>query len=137
MKQLNICSIQKPLILNHYLNIKNTNIRLHPSDSGFIDLEEDLDNLDILKMPQVILGLDLVSGVVSSRICWKACKHRFFGLGINPEYSLEGLILKLKLQYTGHLMRRINLLEKTLMLGKIEGKRRRGRQRMRWLAFLT
>ena len=52
---------------------------------------------------------------------------------INPEYSLEGLMLMLKLQYFGHLMRRANSLEKTLMLGKIEGKRRRGRQRMRWL----
>ena len=51
---------------------------------------------------------------------------------INPEYSLEGLMLKLKLQYFGHLMRRANLLEKTLMLGKIEGRRRRGQQRMRW-----
>ena len=52
---------------------------------------------------------------------------------INPEYSLEGLILKLKFQYFGHLMRRTNSLEKTLMLGKIEGRRRKGRQRMRWL----
>ena len=52
---------------------------------------------------------------------------------ISPEYSLEGLMLKLKLQYFGHLMRRIDSLEKTLMLGKIEGGRRRGRQRMRWL----
>ena len=52
---------------------------------------------------------------------------------INPEYSLEGLRLKLKLQYFGHVMREANSLEKTLMLGKIEGKRRRGRQRMRWL----
>ena len=51
----------------------------------------------------------------------------------SPEYSLEGLMLKLKLQYFGHLMRRTDLLEKTLMLGKIEGRRRRGRQRMRWL----
>ena len=52
---------------------------------------------------------------------------------INPEYSLKGLILKLKLQYFDHLMRRADSLEKTLMLGKIEGRRRRGRQRMRWL----
>ena len=52
---------------------------------------------------------------------------------INPDYSLEGLILKLKLQYFGHLMRRTDSLEKTLMLGKIEGRRRRGRQRMKWL----
>ena len=52
---------------------------------------------------------------------------------INPEYSLEGLMLKLKLQYSGHLIRRANSLEKTLKLGKIEDRRRRGRQRMRWL----
>ena len=56
---------------------------------------------------------------------------------ISPEYSLEGLMLKLKLQYFGHLMRRIDLLEKTLKLGKIEGRRRRGRQRMRWLDGIT
>ena len=56
---------------------------------------------------------------------------------INPECSLEQLMLKLKLQYFGHLMRRANLLEKTLMLGKIEGRRRRGRQRMRWLDGIT
>ena len=54
-----------------------------------------------------------------------------------PEYSLEGLMLKLKLQYFGHLMQRTNSLEKTLMLGKIEGERRRGRQRMRWLDGIT
>ena len=52
---------------------------------------------------------------------------------INPEYSLEGLMLKLKLQYFGHFMPRANSLEKTLMLRKIEGKKRRGQQRMRWL----
>ena len=56
---------------------------------------------------------------------------------INPEYSLEGLRLKLKLQYFGHLMRRADSVEKTLMLGKIEGGRRRGRQRMRWLDGIT
>ena len=56
---------------------------------------------------------------------------------ISPEYSLEGLMLKLKLQYFGHLMRRTDSLEKTLMLGKIEGRRRRGRQRMRWLEGIT
>ena len=55
----------------------------------------------------------------------------------SPEYSLEGLMLKLKLQYFGHLMRRTDSLEKTLMLGKIEGGRRRGRQRMRWLDGIT
>ena len=56
---------------------------------------------------------------------------------INPEYSLEGLMLKLKLQYFGYLMRRADSLEKTLMLGKIEGNRRRGQQRMRWLDGIT
>ena len=56
---------------------------------------------------------------------------------INPEYPLEGLMLKLKLQHFGHLMRRIDSLEKTLMLGKIEGRRRRGQQRMRWFNGIT
>ena len=56
---------------------------------------------------------------------------------ISPEYSLEGLMLKLKLQYFGHLMQGTDSLEKTLMLGKIEGRRRRGRQRMRWLDGIT
>ena len=56
---------------------------------------------------------------------------------ISPEYSLEGLMLKLKLQHFGHLMQRTDSLEKTLMLGKIEGGRRRGRQKMRWLDGIT
>ena len=56
---------------------------------------------------------------------------------ISPEYSLEGLMLKLKFQYFGHLMRITDSLEKTLMLGKIEGRRRRGCQRMRWLDAIT
>ena len=56
---------------------------------------------------------------------------------INPEYSLEALMLKLKLQYFGHLMQRTDSLEKTLMLGKIGGRRRRGQQRMRWLDGIT
>ena len=56
---------------------------------------------------------------------------------INREYSLEGLMLKLKLQYFDHLMQRTNSLEKTMMLGKVEGQRRRGKQRMRWLDSIT
>ena len=56
---------------------------------------------------------------------------------INPEYSWEGMMLKLKLQYSGHPMRRVNSLEKTLMLGKIKGRRRMGQQRMRWLDGIT
>ena len=72
------------------------------------------------------------------RIPWTARRSKQPVLKeINPEYSLEGLMLKLKLQYFGQLMRRASLLEKTLMLGKIEGERRRGRQRMRWLDGIT
>ena len=56
---------------------------------------------------------------------------------INPEYSLEGLMLKLKLQYFGHLMQRADSLEKTLILGKVEGRRRRGQERMKWLDGIT
>ena len=59
--------------------------------------------------------------------------NQFILKEISPEYSSEGLLLKLKLQYFGHLMRRTDSLEKTLMLGRIEGRRRRGRQRVRWL----
>ena len=72
------------------------------------------------------------------RIFWTARRSNESTLKeINPEYSLEGLMLKLKLQYFGHLMRRADSLEKTLMLEKIEGKRRRERQRMRWLDSIT
>ena len=72
------------------------------------------------------------------RIPWTARKSNQSILNeISPEYSLEGLMLKLKLQYFGHLMRRADLLEKTLMLGKIKGRRRRGRQRMRCLNGIT
>ena len=68
------------------------------------------------------------------RVPWTARKSNQSILKeISPEYSLEGLMLKLKLQYFGHLMQRADSFEKTLMLGKIEGRRRRGRQRMRWL----
>ena len=72
------------------------------------------------------------------RVPWTARRSNHSILKeISPEYSLEGLMLKLKLQYFGHLMRRTDSLEKTLMLGKIEGGRRRGRQRMRWLDGIT
>ena len=68
------------------------------------------------------------------RVPWTAKRSNQSILNeISPEYSLEGLMLKLKLQYFGHLMRRADSLEKTLMLGKIEGRRRREQQRMRWL----
>ena len=72
------------------------------------------------------------------RVPWTARRtNQLILKEISPEYSLEGLMLKLKLQYFGHLMRRTDSLEKTLMPGKIEGARRRGRQRMRWLDGIT
>ena len=72
------------------------------------------------------------------RMPWAARRSNQSNLKeISPEYSLEGLMLKLKLQYLGHLMRRADSLEKILMLGKIEGGRRSGRQRMRWLEGIT
>ena len=72
------------------------------------------------------------------RVPWTARRSNQSILGkISPEYSLEGLMLKLKLQYFDHLMRRTDSLEKSLMLGKIEGGRRRGQQRMRWLDGIT
>ena len=71
------------------------------------------------------------------RIPWTTGSNQSILKEISPEYSLEGLMLKLKLQYFGHLMWRTDSLEKTLMLGKIEGKRRRGRQRMKWLDSIT
>ena len=72
------------------------------------------------------------------RVPWSARRANQSKLKeISPEYSLEGLMLNLKLQYFGHLMRRTDSFEKTLMLGKIESRRRRGRQRMRWLDGIT
>ena len=72
------------------------------------------------------------------RVPWTARRsNQSIPKEISLEYSLEGLMLKLKLQYFGHLMQRTDLLEKTLMLGKLEGRRRRGRQRMRWLDGIT
>ena len=82
-------------------------------------------------MPLNCVGKDL-------RVLWTARRSNQSILKeISPEYSLEGLMLKLKLQYFGHLMRRTNSFEKTLMLGKIEGGRRRERQRMKWLDGIT
>ena len=71
------------------------------------------------------------------RVPWTARRSNQSILKISPECSLEGLLLKLKLQYFGHLMGRTDSLEKTLMLGKVEGRRRRGRQKMRWLEGIT
>ena len=72
------------------------------------------------------------------RVSWTARRsNQSIPKEISPAYSLEGLMVKLKLQNFGHLMRRADSLEKTLMLGKIEGRRKRGRQRMRWLDSIT
>ena len=71
------------------------------------------------------------------RVPWTERSNQSVLKEMSPEYSLEGLMLKLKLQYFGHLMRRTDSLEKTLMLGRIEGRRRRERQRMRWLDGIT
>ena len=84
-------------------------------------------------------GIDAINcGVGEDRVPWTARKSNQSILKeISPRCRLEGLILKLKLQYFGHLMRRVNSLEKTLMLAGIGGRRRRGRQRMRWLDDIT
>ena len=83
-------------------------------------------------------GVSETGTVESSRVLWTARRSNQSTLKeINTEYSLGGLMLKLKLQYFGHLIQRTDSLEKTLMLGKTEGKRRRGWQRMRWLAGIT
>ena len=71
------------------------------------------------------------------RVSWIARSNQSILKEISPEYSLEGLMLKLKLQHFGHLMQRTDSLEKTLMLGNIDGRRRRGQQRMRWLDGIT
>ena len=90
---------------------------------------------------------EMVDGITNSidmglgrlwRVPWTTSRsNQSILMEISPEYSLEGLMLKLKLQYFGHLMRRTDSLEKTLMLEKIEGGRRRGRQKMRWLQGIT
>ena len=88
--------------------------------------------------PQRIDAFELWSWRRLLRIPWPARRSNQSILKtINPEYSLEGLILKLKLQYFGHLMPRADSLDKTLMLGQIKGKRRRGWQRTRWLDGIT
>ena len=87
---------------------------------------------------QRIDAFELWCGRRLLRVPWTARRSNQYILKeINPEYSLEGLMLKLKLQYFGHLMWRTDSLEKTLMLGKIEGRRRRGWQRIRWLDSIT
>ena len=87
---------------------------------------------------QKLDGYELWCWIRLVRVPWTAGRSNQSVLKeISPEYSLEGLMLKLKLQYFGHLMRRTDSLEKTLILGKTEGRRRRGQERMRWLDGIT
>ena len=89
-------------------------------------------------MPKKIDAFELWCWRRLLRVPWTARRSNQFILKeISPEYALEGLMLKLQLQYFGHLMQRAHSFEKTLVLGKIEGGRRRGRQRMRWLGGIT
>ena len=89
----------------------------------------------LLLFPSIFPSIRIFSKKSVLRIRW--LKYCSFSFSINPEYSLEGLVLKLKLQHLGHLIGRTDSLEKILMLGRIEGKRRRGHQRMRWLDGIT
>ena len=97
--------------------------------------------LDTVSSVILFLSSDSASGIIlllPLRVPWTARRSNQSILKeISPGISLEGIMLKLKLQYFGHLMRRVDSLEKTLMLGGIGGKRRRGRQRMRWLDGIT
>ena len=117
-----------------------------------ITLPTKVHLLKAMVFPVVIYGCETIKKAEHQRIdafelwCWKkvlrvpwAARRSAQSIPkeISPEDSLKGLMLKLKLQYSGHLMRRANSLEKTLILGKIEGRRRRGQQRMRWLNGIT
>ena len=121
---------------------------------AMINLDSILKSRDVTLPTKVCLVKTMVFPVImySQKVeafklsCWRRLlgvlwiarrSNQSILMEINPGYSLEGLMLKLKLQYFGHLMQRADSLEKTLMLGKIEGRRRRGRQRMRWLDGIT
>ena len=94
--------------------------------------------IELINLVSKIQNLTLVGTKVYFRVPWTARRSNQSILKeTSPEYSLEGLMLKLKLQYSGHLMWRTDSFEKTLMLGKIDGRRRKGQQRMRWLDGIT
>ena len=95
------------------------------------------ENWTIKKAEHQIIAFELWCWRILLRVPWTARRSNQSILQISPGCSLEGLMLKLKLQYFGHLIRRADSLEKTLMLGKTEGRRRRGRQRMRWQEGIT
>ena len=138
------CSLEEKLMTNLYSILKSRDITF-PTKVHLVKA---------MAFPVVIYGCE--SWTIKKSECWRTdafelwCWRRLPRVPwtawrsnqpilkeISPEYSLEGLMLKLKLQYFGHLMRRIDTLEKTLMLRKIEGGRRRGQHRMRWLDGIT
>ena len=108
-----------------------------PLNEVFVNAPKNLTAALVAKSKWIskILEGRLQSGTIrwERHSLWYSCRLKHILKEISPEYSLEGLMLKLKLQYFGHLMWRVDSFEKTLMLGKIEGGRRRGRQRIRWL----
>ena len=99
-------------------------------------MKRKLDYKDSLTLKNWCFWTVLLAESFESALDWKEIQP-IYPKGISPEYSLEGLMLKLKLQYFGHLMRRTDFLKKTLMLGMIEGMGRRGRKRMRWSDGIT
>ena len=117
----------------------HTNKGLSNQNFGFSSSHKCIESWTIKKAEhQTIDTFELWCWRRLLRVPWTARRSNQSILKeISPEYSLEGLMLKLKLQYFGHLMQRTDSLEKTLMLGKLEGRRRRGRQRMRWLDGIT
>ena len=110
---------------------RGESLKIH--QSGDPEAEKDPDRREQQKKQQQVEKEATVKKELL-RVTWTVRSSNLSILKeIDPEYSLEGLMLKLKLQYFDHLMRRVNSFEKTLMMGKIEGRRRRGQQRMRWL----
>ena len=101
-----------------------------------MDMKRQLDYKDSLTLKNWCFWTVVLAESFESALDWKEIQP-IYPKGISPEYSLEGLMLKLKLQCFGHLMRRTDLLKKTLMLGMIEGMGRRGRKRMRWSDGIT
>ena len=143
----NLCSLERKLWQTYGQHIKKqrhclSNKCLYRQSNGFSSSYVWMWELDpkegwALKnwcFQIVALGKTLESSLENKEI--KPVNPKY-SLGINPKYSLKGMMLKLKLQYFGHLTWRTNSLEKTLILGKTEGKRRREQQRMRWLESIT
>jgi len=133
----NDCSleIRKHLLLGRKVK---TNIESLLKSRG-ITLLTKVHRVKVMVFPVVTYSCETwaIKKAEHLKVPWKAKSNQSILREINPEFSLEGLMLKLKLQYFGHLMHIDDSLEKSLMLGKIEGRRRRGHQRMRWLDGIT